>query len=168
MWDLPGRGLEPRVPCIGRRILNHCTTREVPARAWAHSVHSYLRVFKYSPTPSLLGTCCDGRDEFVLESLSLSGVVLPGKVTCHRNTVGCFLSRFPNMCLPHSMRPIRSRFSFLADQERWDDTTPFFFGRNISSKSNDLPCCLLFPCESSIQSSELIRKSLNTAGQAIK
>ena len=29
MWDLPRTGLEP---CIGRRILNHCTTREVPER----------------------------------------------------------------------------------------------------------------------------------------
>ena len=29
MWDLPGLGLEPvRVPCIGRQILNHCTTRK--------------------------------------------------------------------------------------------------------------------------------------------
>ena len=28
MWDLPRPGLEPRVPCIGRQILNHCTTRE--------------------------------------------------------------------------------------------------------------------------------------------
>ena len=27
MWDLPRPGLE-RVPCIGRRILNHCATRE--------------------------------------------------------------------------------------------------------------------------------------------
>ena len=29
MWDLPGPGLEPVSPCIGRRILNHCATREV-------------------------------------------------------------------------------------------------------------------------------------------
>ena len=29
MWNLPGPGLEPRVPCIGRWILNHWTTREV-------------------------------------------------------------------------------------------------------------------------------------------
>ena len=28
MWDLPRPGLETRVPCIGRRILNHCATRE--------------------------------------------------------------------------------------------------------------------------------------------
>ena len=28
--DPPGPGLEPRVPCIGRWILNHCTTREAP------------------------------------------------------------------------------------------------------------------------------------------
>ena len=28
MWDLPGPGLEPHVPCIDRQILNHCTTRE--------------------------------------------------------------------------------------------------------------------------------------------
>ena len=30
MWDLPGLGIEPVVPCIGRLILNHCTTKEVP------------------------------------------------------------------------------------------------------------------------------------------
>ena len=30
MWDLPGPGLKPVSPCIGRQILNHCTTREVP------------------------------------------------------------------------------------------------------------------------------------------
>ena len=28
MWDLPGRGLDPMSPCTGRRILNHCATRE--------------------------------------------------------------------------------------------------------------------------------------------
>ena len=28
MWDLPGTGLEPGSPCIGRQILNHCATRE--------------------------------------------------------------------------------------------------------------------------------------------
>ena len=28
MWDLPGSGLEPVPPCIGRQILNHCATRE--------------------------------------------------------------------------------------------------------------------------------------------
>ena len=32
MWDLPRPGIEP-VPCIGRQILNHGTTREV---LWAH------------------------------------------------------------------------------------------------------------------------------------
>ena len=30
MRDLPGPGIEPVSPCIGRWILNHCTTREVP------------------------------------------------------------------------------------------------------------------------------------------
>ena len=30
MWDLPRPGLEPVSPCIGRRILNHCATREAP------------------------------------------------------------------------------------------------------------------------------------------
>ena len=30
MWDLPGPGLEPVSPSIGRQILNHCATREVP------------------------------------------------------------------------------------------------------------------------------------------
>ena len=30
MWDLPRQGLEPLSPCIGRRILNHCATREAP------------------------------------------------------------------------------------------------------------------------------------------
>ena len=29
MWDLPDQGSN-RVPCIGRQILNHCGTREVP------------------------------------------------------------------------------------------------------------------------------------------
>ena len=33
MWNLPGPGIEPHVPCIGRRILNHWTTREVPLMA---------------------------------------------------------------------------------------------------------------------------------------
>ena len=28
MWDLPRPGLEPVSPSIGRRILNHCATRE--------------------------------------------------------------------------------------------------------------------------------------------
>ena len=28
MWDLPRPGLKPVSPSIGRRILNHCTTRE--------------------------------------------------------------------------------------------------------------------------------------------
>ena len=30
MWNLPRPGMEDCVPGIGRRILNHCTTREVP------------------------------------------------------------------------------------------------------------------------------------------
>ena len=30
MWDLPGTGERTCVPCIGRRILKHCATREVP------------------------------------------------------------------------------------------------------------------------------------------
>ena len=31
MWDLSSPTRDPtRVPCIGRRILKHCTTREVP------------------------------------------------------------------------------------------------------------------------------------------
>ena len=30
MWDLPQTRARTRVPCIGRRILNHCTTREAP------------------------------------------------------------------------------------------------------------------------------------------
>ena len=30
MWDLPGPGLEPMSPALAGRILNHCTTREVP------------------------------------------------------------------------------------------------------------------------------------------
>ena len=32
MCDLPGPGLEPVSPRIGRRILNHCTTSEVPRK----------------------------------------------------------------------------------------------------------------------------------------
>ena len=32
MWDLPGPGIEPVYPCIGRWILNHCATREVPGK----------------------------------------------------------------------------------------------------------------------------------------
>ena len=32
MWDLPGPGLKPVSLCTGRRILNHCATREVPGR----------------------------------------------------------------------------------------------------------------------------------------
>ena len=35
MWDPPGPGLEPVVPCIGRRTLNHCTTREAPIVSFA-------------------------------------------------------------------------------------------------------------------------------------
>ena len=30
MWDLPGPRARTRVPRIGRRILNHCATREAP------------------------------------------------------------------------------------------------------------------------------------------
>ena len=30
MWDLPESGIKPVSPCIGRQILNHWTTREVP------------------------------------------------------------------------------------------------------------------------------------------
>ena len=30
MWDLPGPGLEPASPAIGRQALNHCATREAP------------------------------------------------------------------------------------------------------------------------------------------
>ena len=29
MWNLPGLGIKPPVPCIGRQILDHWTTREV-------------------------------------------------------------------------------------------------------------------------------------------
>ena len=29
LWNLPGPGIEPVSPCIGRQILNHWTTREV-------------------------------------------------------------------------------------------------------------------------------------------
>ena len=31
MWDLARPGFEPVYPCIGRWILNHLTTREVPS-----------------------------------------------------------------------------------------------------------------------------------------
>ena len=30
MWNLPGPGIEPVVPCIGRWNFIHCTTREIP------------------------------------------------------------------------------------------------------------------------------------------
>ena len=29
MWNLPRPRIEPCVPCIGRQILNHCTTRDI-------------------------------------------------------------------------------------------------------------------------------------------
>ena len=38
MWDLPGPGLEPVFPALGRWILNHCITREVP-------IHFFLDSF---------------------------------------------------------------------------------------------------------------------------
>ena len=31
MWDLPGPGLEPVSPGLGRQTLNHCATREYPS-----------------------------------------------------------------------------------------------------------------------------------------
>ena len=31
MWNLPGLGIKPSVPCVGRRVLIHCATREVSA-----------------------------------------------------------------------------------------------------------------------------------------
>ena len=30
MWDLPVPVIEPRVPCIGRWIVNYCTSSEIP------------------------------------------------------------------------------------------------------------------------------------------
>ena len=42
IWELPGPGLEPLSPAIGRRILNNCTTREAPklgsllGNQWTH------------------------------------------------------------------------------------------------------------------------------------
>ena len=46
--------------------------------------------------------------------------------TSQKHTVGCFLSRLPDLCLPHGMCPVRSKSSLLVDQEPWEDTTPFF------------------------------------------
>ena len=46
MWDLPGPGLKPVcVPCIGRRILNHCATREIPRNILYLTLISYTQTF---------------------------------------------------------------------------------------------------------------------------
>ena len=40
MWDFPRPGIKPTCPCIGRQILNHWTTREVPVCRFLHHGHS--------------------------------------------------------------------------------------------------------------------------------
>ena len=42
MWDLPGPGNRTHVPCIGRRILNHCATKEVPLGSLEAKYSVYL------------------------------------------------------------------------------------------------------------------------------
>ena len=56
MWDLPGPGLEPVSPAFGRRILNHCATREaqysfIKGRSWSR----FGGCWGLSP---LFGLCC--------------------------------------------------------------------------------------------------------------
>ena len=34
---------QTRVPCVGRRILNHCTTREVPRTSFLKPLDSFLK-----------------------------------------------------------------------------------------------------------------------------
>ena len=47
MWDLPGPGVEPVSPCIGRQILNHGTTREVLEVAFiGSSLRWYLDIIE--------------------------------------------------------------------------------------------------------------------------
>ena len=38
LWDLPGPGIKPVSPALGRWILTHCTTREAPGLVCHHSL----------------------------------------------------------------------------------------------------------------------------------
>ena len=52
MWDLPGPGLtQTRVPCIGRRILNHCANREAPMPVLSPSAKLQPTYFIWFPHP---------------------------------------------------------------------------------------------------------------------
>ena len=52
MWDPPGPGLEPVSPCIGRRILNHCATKEAQ-KAICNKIIIYIPLHKCLGTPTL-------------------------------------------------------------------------------------------------------------------
>ena len=87
--------------------------------------------------------------------------------TSQKHTVGCFLSRLPDLCLPHGVQSDPS-FHFLLIKNPGRTQPLSFFGQNIRSRSNDLTLFPLSLWETSMQSSELIRKSLTAAGQAEK
>ena len=56
MWDLPGPGLEPMSPASGRRILNHCTTREVLVSVFSSLMGSTINTSARHAKPLTLWT----------------------------------------------------------------------------------------------------------------
>ena len=110
-----------------------------------------------------------GYDWATGQNWTLSGVVLPGKGTRHRNTQwavsfpGFLTCAFLMVCVQSD-----PSFHFLLIKNPGRTQPLSFCGQNIRSKSNDLTLLPLSLRETSMQSSELIRKSLIAAGQAEK
>ena len=96
MWDLPWTRARTHVPCIGRRILNHCATREVPGFLLKHGTLKALQLWA--------GLCClcplETLDVRVVHPIPCSGPASPTSVFPPAQRLSIY--SLQNMHLPSS------------------------------------------------------------------
>ena len=85
MWDFPRPGIKPTFPCIGRQILNHWTTREVPVcRFFDHAHSDWCEIIPNYSFNLHFSNSVVGRRQW-----HPTPVLLPGKSHGWRSLVGC-------------------------------------------------------------------------------
>ena len=73
VWNLPGTGIEPHIPCISRQILIHCTIRKVQNCFLTRPWFCYLEMACKSFPPQFLALLSDRHPHFPLLALTSSG-----------------------------------------------------------------------------------------------
>ena len=74
MWDLPGSSRDQtHVPCIGRWVLHHCATREVP---WVSTFMSLLLYFFGLAIVIIFKKKSASSNKYVLEIVSKIGILV--------------------------------------------------------------------------------------------